>query len=97
VVSGFRLCNVTLTETDPDPEPSSNVGVLDDSATADVPYSKWSVVSRAPGLTDPVSVAVVEPIADACPVVAAADAWPVVNSWRFPSVVPDEFVATNAK
>ena len=32
---------------------------------ADVPYSKWWVVSRPPGLTVPLSVAVVEPTAEA--------------------------------
>ena len=97
MVSGFRLSRVAVTETDPDPAPSLKVGVLDDSAVAEVPYSKWSVVSSAPGLTDPVSVAVVEPTADACPVVAAGVAEAVVNSASDPSVVPDEFVATNAK
>jgi hypothetical protein len=90
------LCNVTLTETDPDPAPSLKAGVLDDSVVADVPYSNWSVVSSAPGLTEPVSVAVVEPIADACPVVALAVAAAVVNRDSDPSVVPDEFEATNS-
>jgi hypothetical protein len=97
VVFGFRLCNVALTETDPDPAPSLKAGVLDDSATADVPYSKSSLVSSALGLTDPVSVAVVDPIADACPVVTVAVAEAVVNRASDPSVVPDEFAATNAK
>jgi hypothetical protein len=97
VVSGFRLSSVAVTETDPDPAPSLKVGVLDDNVTAEVPYSKWSVVSSAPGLTDPVSVAVVEPTADACPVVAAGVADAVVNRASDPSFVPAEFAATNAK
>ena len=90
-------CNVVLTNTDPDPDPSSIVAVDDERFAADVPYSKWWVVSRPPGLTVPLSVAVVEPTAEACPVVAETDDCPVVNSSSAPAVVPDEFVATSAK
>jgi len=97
VAPGLRLLKVAVTATVPDPAPSLKVGVLDESDAADVPYSKWSLVSSAPGLTVPLSVAVVEPIADACPVAAVAVAEAVVNRASEPSVVPDEFEATNSK
>jgi hypothetical protein len=97
VVSGLRLCKVTVTDTDPDPDPSLTLGLLDDSDTADVPYWKTWVVTSPPGSTKPARVAVVEPIADACPVLAVAVAEALVNSDTDPSVVPEELDATSSK
>ena len=51
-------------------------------------------MSRPPGFTFPLNVAVVDPTAEAEPVVADTDGPPVVNSTNAPSLVPDEFETT---
>ena len=94
-MSGLRPFSVLLTEADPEPDPASTGAVAEVRVAAEVPYSNRSVVLSPPGFTLPLNVAVVDPTAEACPVVAVTDACAVVNSSSAPSVVPDEFAATS--